>query len=287
MFHVNPDTGDVGRCRALNGRCPFGGKADHFMTAETARAAYEHFMQFAEGDERFNRREVELDYTPEQAVEKFNAEIKGKEFSLDVNYGDEPGRLLEELYGKNPINSDPGADLGHTELKTVHKRGKKHITLGMISSGSNLYTLRSKYSQDGMIAVTPLPHKWVDFGDFKFKLDFNDKKRQMSILVSDKNGNLIEKKGNIAWDYSVIEDKVDIKLQNIAIAVYERKLADKSAKGKFADTVIFTDMKLAGYTKKSMLDKLKSGDVNVEVLVSKRNRRVTLNTNLEKVFPES
>lgn len=41
MFHVNPETGDVGKCRATNGKCPFGSLDSHFTTAEAARASYE------------------------------------------------------------------------------------------------------------------------------------------------------------------------------------------------------------------------------------------------------
>lgn len=39
-FHVNPDTGEVGRCRAFF-ECRFKGKTDHFPTPEAAREAYE------------------------------------------------------------------------------------------------------------------------------------------------------------------------------------------------------------------------------------------------------
>jgi hypothetical protein len=41
MFHVNPETGDTGKCRAAKGKCPFGSMDEHYTTAEAARAAYE------------------------------------------------------------------------------------------------------------------------------------------------------------------------------------------------------------------------------------------------------
>jgi len=41
MFHVNPETGDAGKCRAAKGKCPFGSLDEHYTTAEAARAAYE------------------------------------------------------------------------------------------------------------------------------------------------------------------------------------------------------------------------------------------------------
>lgn len=41
-FHVNPETGDAGSCRAkLDESCPFGGPHDHFLTIEDARQHWE------------------------------------------------------------------------------------------------------------------------------------------------------------------------------------------------------------------------------------------------------
>ena len=40
-FHINPATGDIGACKALQGGCPFADDAGHFATAKEARAAYE------------------------------------------------------------------------------------------------------------------------------------------------------------------------------------------------------------------------------------------------------
>lgn len=40
-FHINPETGNPGGCRAVVGKCPFGGDDEHFDTAEAARAAFE------------------------------------------------------------------------------------------------------------------------------------------------------------------------------------------------------------------------------------------------------
>lgn len=47
-FHINPETGDAGRCRARRS-CPFGDMStDHFDTADAAREAYEKRMERAE-----------------------------------------------------------------------------------------------------------------------------------------------------------------------------------------------------------------------------------------------
>lgn len=39
-YHINPK-GDVSKCSALTGRCPFADDADHYLTADGARIAYE------------------------------------------------------------------------------------------------------------------------------------------------------------------------------------------------------------------------------------------------------
>ena len=39
-YHINPQTGEVGKCRARRG-CPFGGEDSHFSTKEEAARAYE------------------------------------------------------------------------------------------------------------------------------------------------------------------------------------------------------------------------------------------------------
>lgn len=40
-FHVNPKTGNPGRCSARNGNCPFGNAEEHYATKEQAREAFE------------------------------------------------------------------------------------------------------------------------------------------------------------------------------------------------------------------------------------------------------
>lgn len=40
-FHINPETGVAGACRATTGNCPFGSDEAHYATPDAARAAYE------------------------------------------------------------------------------------------------------------------------------------------------------------------------------------------------------------------------------------------------------
>jgi hypothetical protein len=44
-FHVNPQTGNPGVCRAKEGNCPFGAEAPHYDSKDAARAGYEAFKE--------------------------------------------------------------------------------------------------------------------------------------------------------------------------------------------------------------------------------------------------
>lgn len=47
-FHVNPETGSVSRCRAVNGGCPFGGESgteNHFESIQEAKSTFENSMK--------------------------------------------------------------------------------------------------------------------------------------------------------------------------------------------------------------------------------------------------
>lgn len=41
VYHINPDTGNPGACKAKPGQCPFGAEDQHFSSKEAARTAYE------------------------------------------------------------------------------------------------------------------------------------------------------------------------------------------------------------------------------------------------------
>lgn len=40
-FHINPDTGDSGACQSTEGRCPFGGDDEHYISITEARTMAE------------------------------------------------------------------------------------------------------------------------------------------------------------------------------------------------------------------------------------------------------
>lgn len=44
-YHLNPETGEAGVCRALAGNCPFSAGSEHYSSVEEARASYEAIME--------------------------------------------------------------------------------------------------------------------------------------------------------------------------------------------------------------------------------------------------
>lgn len=45
LYHLNPSTERIGRCRAENGRCPFGSENPHFTTREETQSYYENRLE--------------------------------------------------------------------------------------------------------------------------------------------------------------------------------------------------------------------------------------------------
>ena len=43
-FHINPATGEPGKCSAVVKSCPFGGESEHYESKDAARKAYETSM---------------------------------------------------------------------------------------------------------------------------------------------------------------------------------------------------------------------------------------------------
>lgn len=100
--HVNPETGEVGKCRATNGKCPFGGAEEHHETAQAAREAFE-----ASQDTFSNKKQFGLSMAAENAL------------SMDMTPKPAPAWLgpnakkQKELFGSEPeylgtIQTDAG-----------------------------------------------------------------------------------------------------------------------------------------------------------------------------------
>lgn len=105
-FHINPETGNPGTCRAAEGKCPFGADAPHFASKEEARRNFEQrqggsFVSGTSGLPDYAQRV--LNNPPEVPLEQGATSAKivdswGEE--LDLPYGvysdDARGMLLSE-----------------------------------------------------------------------------------------------------------------------------------------------------------------------------------------------
>lgn len=47
LYHINPSTGDPGKCSAKLGNCPFGSADEHYTSSEAAREAFEELTSKA------------------------------------------------------------------------------------------------------------------------------------------------------------------------------------------------------------------------------------------------
>jgi len=93
-FHVNPETGEAGKCRAKNGKCPFGGAEEHHETAQAAREAFEASQDTFSNKKQFGlstaaENALSMDMTPKPAP-KWLAPSAKKQKEL---FGSEPEYL--------------------------------------------------------------------------------------------------------------------------------------------------------------------------------------------------
>ena len=265
-FHVNPQTGDVSRCRAVNGKCPFGSK-NHFLTAAGARAAFESRMAekhaTAIADDNFNNREVNISYTPAEAQQKFENEIQGRKFQLTIKNGGEPGMLLEELFGKDPHDSKPEADLGTVELKTLTEDSlMNHINLGGLKADKGLRQIANLLKEEKKRSLRISANEWTVVGKNKLRIKFDDKSKRMWILVTDESDNPLTSKDDVYWDYGRIGDKVDQKYRNIALVRYKKEEISEQSDQR---DVTFTRMNMLHFTRDTFVKKLKRGEIDLQL----------------------
>lgn len=94
-YHVNPETGNTGPCKATKGQCPFGGEENHYASEKDAREAYE-VSQVNSWLERSDARIEAESYIElyqesiaegEESIRKLNDELD-KMGMQDPSYGD-------------------------------------------------------------------------------------------------------------------------------------------------------------------------------------------------------
>lgn len=295
MYHINGN-GDPGVCTAKSDNCPFGSVEDHFTSASQARYSYESRMGSMEQpklkkassprladmkvtvsdtvhDDTFNGGDHEIDYTPEQVLEKFQKDINGHTYALTSrNNPGEPGLILERLFGKEP-DSDPTADLGTVELKTFKKTSRHPISLGSLHMEGDIRSLRRQYL-GGRFNESLQAGEWMKVGDNYYTLLVDRKTERVRLIIANSHKEFVST-NDFGWNFSRLHKKVDDKLANIAVATYEtHELPDGNR------TVTFDGLALGGFTRDSLIDKIESGDVRINFNFMGDNHRTTLASEL-------
>lgn len=92
MYHINPNTGAVGSCRAEKGKCPYASDVEHFETAATARKFYEKKMSEEHPLDRSTLKSLTAEELYEVLV------IEAGEIGLDTALIDRAAAFAKELH---------------------------------------------------------------------------------------------------------------------------------------------------------------------------------------------
>ena len=281
MFHMSAN-GEPLVCKARPGNCPFGTEVPHFETRDQARKYFEgshdSFTEELADDREYNAAERTVDYTPQQVLQKFNEEIRGRAFPLSggKNLG-EPGIILERLFGKEPDNN-PLADLGTIELKTLKKSARhRPMSLGTMAMESDVRKLRDQYLGPNFQHNLKVD-KWQEVGPHKYGLALDEKARKLRLVIA--QGSTIVSSDDFYWDFSQLEKKVDEKLKHVAVATYD------TAEDENGSSVTYENLHIGGFSRESLIAKLKSGEVSMEFRFSKGYGRTTLRSTLKSLLSE-
>lgn len=102
-FHINPETGDPGKCSAEDGKCPFGG--EHFASEAEARKSYEVSMN---------------PFSSPEAMKRMQEEALDSELQLWVEPGPLGNFLNHPLVQDMMVDAMPG--LANMRLRDKRKR---------------------------------------------------------------------------------------------------------------------------------------------------------------------
>jgi hypothetical protein len=107
-------------------------------------------------------------------------------------------------------------------------------------------------------------------GDNYYTLFVDRKSKRVRLIIADSNKEFVST-NDFGWDFSRLHKKVDNKLANIAVGLYETN--DRPDGNR---TVTFDGLALGGFTRDSLIDKLETGDVRIDFRFAGGNHRTTL-----------
>lgn len=126
-FHVNPDTGEAGKCSANNGKCPFGSADEHFTSLDAATKASESLLgdQFSDAPLKKTRVVVSREVTADLIKELYDVSeayyqrgeespLTDEEFDAKLDYlqsikdsGTHQDLFVDGSIGYNLLENDP------------------------------------------------------------------------------------------------------------------------------------------------------------------------------------
>lgn len=273
-WHVNPETGNPGQCRATKQECPFGASTPHFhdkITAIKYGERAQKLRNIKEQELAAKRKltplayespdNLKVDYTPSETLKKFLKDIKGNYYPYDNSKNDgEAGVILERLYGIRVPDSKPTADLGETELKVIEgNKTHREVNLGAlrVSKLEELtdFLVKNNEYPSFMIDV----NEWYGTKKFEYKLRVDDDKDGLFLMIRDKETKKIISENDYKWSYDQLQEKVETKLKHIATATYTKHVKEDGSQ-----FISFDDMKIGGYNSLNrFLEKIETSEVKV------------------------
>ncbi len=94
-FHINPESGDPGECRAKKGGCPFASDSEHYGSAEAAREAFELTMS-NQSVVSFEKKELQPDIFV--SILTSGRDVLSEQFAGDLGRDVEPGEYMASYY---------------------------------------------------------------------------------------------------------------------------------------------------------------------------------------------
>ena len=143
------------------------------------------------------------------------------------------GYTFETLLGKNE-ECFPIPDFRSIEIKVKKQFGKGSITLFNAVPDNEVFATKRLYEEYGvfnknfnynktfMLSVSTVEYK--RYGKHFFKLAIDMDNRLIRLIIEDLNHKVVDKQ--ISWSFELLENKIDMKIKNLAIVKAKEKKVD-------------------------------------------------------------
>lgn len=202
QYHVNAK-GEAGACSATKGKCPFGGEANHFTSAEAARAAYENDQEAVLAGAVTSLRKVRP-VAPPKSMSMFHKQLESVPTIEDSKILAAPTLSEGYMGGRAYLGAERAKETEYVSqakaaegLRNLVKRAKAMGELPQWldisvkkNSGSmvNSISLTAGYKPEGGRKVRAIPHEWLyepqDKTDFRREQTHEEVKKLEKYLAT-------------------------------------------------------------------------------------------------------